>query len=264
MTSVSWVIPALDQQAEEGSLQQQPGTPSINTCRPMSYQEDGAKVMMTRRERERERERERGIDRGREGGREGDGRGKRERATEGDFVCVLCVVSKIILGFLLKCGRVVASNTKILMGECIVNINYFLFYNFSLLTKKDHGFRSLSLPPPPTPSHPLFFVSVISPSPFPPSFVCLFVCFFLSFLSASFFLFISLFYSFLFIPFPIFLVFSFLHVLFFLLSCKYFFTSTKLCHTHVGVAKMATLLARTLHTQQHNRLQMSFWLVNGF
>jgi len=44
MTSVSWVIPAIDQSVVEEELQQQPTTPSINTCRPMSYQEDGAKV----------------------------------------------------------------------------------------------------------------------------------------------------------------------------------------------------------------------------
>ena len=46
MTSVSWVIPALDQQHSDGSMSPtlQPSAPNINTCRPMSYQEDGAKV----------------------------------------------------------------------------------------------------------------------------------------------------------------------------------------------------------------------------
>ena len=43
MTSVSWVIPALERLDQE-KQQPQPSTPSINTCRPMSYQEDGAKV----------------------------------------------------------------------------------------------------------------------------------------------------------------------------------------------------------------------------
>ena len=47
MTSVSWVIPTMDQQVLEDpalSLHPQPNTPNINTCRPMSYQEEGAKV----------------------------------------------------------------------------------------------------------------------------------------------------------------------------------------------------------------------------
>ncbi len=45
MTSVSWVIPTMDQQIlEDMNLHPQPNTPNINTCRPMSYQEDGAKV----------------------------------------------------------------------------------------------------------------------------------------------------------------------------------------------------------------------------
>lgn len=45
MTSVSWVIPTMDQQIiDDPSLHPQPNTPSINTCRPMSYQEEGAKV----------------------------------------------------------------------------------------------------------------------------------------------------------------------------------------------------------------------------
>ena len=80
MTSVSWVIPALDQQTEEGSLQQQPGTPSINTCRPMSYQEDGAKVMMTKRETERERGRE----------------GRREMAEEREREKLKCVFLRVV------------------------------------------------------------------------------------------------------------------------------------------------------------------------
>lgn len=47
MTSVSWVIPALDQQARDGNASpvSVPPTPNINTCRPMSYQEEGAKIM---------------------------------------------------------------------------------------------------------------------------------------------------------------------------------------------------------------------------
>ncbi|XP_064389580.1 C-Jun-amino-terminal kinase-interacting protein 4-like isoform X2 [Halichondria panicea] len=45
MTSVSWVIPALDHQSEKEVVQTTPTTPSINTCRPMSHQEDGAKVL---------------------------------------------------------------------------------------------------------------------------------------------------------------------------------------------------------------------------
>ena len=44
MTSVSWVIPALDHQSEKEVVQTTPTTPSINTCRPMSHQEEGAKV----------------------------------------------------------------------------------------------------------------------------------------------------------------------------------------------------------------------------
>ena len=45
MTSISWVIPALDQQLNDDNPSSvQPNTPNINTCRPMSYQEDGAKV----------------------------------------------------------------------------------------------------------------------------------------------------------------------------------------------------------------------------
>ena len=45
MTSVSWVIPTMDQQIlEDPTMHPQPNTPSINTCRPMSYQEEGAKV----------------------------------------------------------------------------------------------------------------------------------------------------------------------------------------------------------------------------
>ena len=45
MTSVSWVIPTMDHQIlEDSSMHPQANTPNINTCRPMSYQEDGAKV----------------------------------------------------------------------------------------------------------------------------------------------------------------------------------------------------------------------------
>ena len=47
MTSVSWVIPALDQHQEEEQVIAQPNTPTINTCRPMSYQEEGARVSVS-------------------------------------------------------------------------------------------------------------------------------------------------------------------------------------------------------------------------
>ena len=43
MTSISWVIPAL--MDHHGVSSSGPaGAPNINTCRPMTYQEDGAKV----------------------------------------------------------------------------------------------------------------------------------------------------------------------------------------------------------------------------
>ena len=45
MTSISWVIPAL--MDHHGVSSSGPaGAPNINTCRPMYYQEDGAKVHM--------------------------------------------------------------------------------------------------------------------------------------------------------------------------------------------------------------------------
>lgn len=42
MTSVSWVIPAL---MDHHGTTTADGSPNINTCRPMTYQEDGAKVI---------------------------------------------------------------------------------------------------------------------------------------------------------------------------------------------------------------------------
>lgn len=45
MTSVSWVVPPLEHQpVDDKSPSAQADSPNINTCRPMSYQEDGAKV----------------------------------------------------------------------------------------------------------------------------------------------------------------------------------------------------------------------------
>ena len=41
MTSISWLIPAL---LDHHGANTPSGAPNINTCRPMTYQEDGAKV----------------------------------------------------------------------------------------------------------------------------------------------------------------------------------------------------------------------------
>ena len=46
MTSVSWVIPNMPDSSPAGSPVAPPvhASPNINTCRPMSFQEEGAKV----------------------------------------------------------------------------------------------------------------------------------------------------------------------------------------------------------------------------
>ena len=46
LTSVSWVIPNMPDSSPAGSPVAPPvhASPNINTCRPMSFQEEGAKV----------------------------------------------------------------------------------------------------------------------------------------------------------------------------------------------------------------------------
>ena len=52
MTSLSWVIPNLNLPDSESSpttspVNPPPNAPNINTCRPMSFQDEGAKVSGT-------------------------------------------------------------------------------------------------------------------------------------------------------------------------------------------------------------------------